>query len=110
MSLWLGRVLTARLARRCRGAPSPLAVFGKRGNRDLLVAVDAVAERVGLTTGLALAQARAMHPTLTAMPEDQAADARLLDAMADWCQRYTPLLATNPPGGLLLDIGGRVSH
>jgi len=72
-------------------------VFGKRGNLDLLVAVDAGAEQLGLATGLALAQARAMHPTLTAVPEDQAADARLLDAMADWCQRYTPLLATDPP-------------
>jgi len=68
-------------------------VFGKRGNLDLLVAVDAAAERLGLTAGLALAQARAMHPALAAMPEDQAADARLLDALADWCQRYTPLLA-----------------
>ena len=47
-----------------------------------------------------------MYPTLTAMPEDQAADARLLDAMANWCQRYTPLLATDPPDGILLDIGG----
>ena len=47
-----------------------------------------------------------MYPTLTAMPEDQAADAHLLDAMANWCQRYTPLLATDPPDGILLDIGG----
>ena len=40
------------------------------------------------------------------MPEDQAADARLLDAIADWCQRYTPLIAIDPPDGILLDIGG----
>ena len=92
--------------RQWREAPSPLAVFGKCGNLDLLVAVDAAAERLGLTAGLALAQARAMHPALTAMPEDQAADARLLDALADWCQRYTPLLAADPPDGILLDIGG----
>ena len=92
--------------RQWREAPSPLAVFGKRGNVDLLVAVDAAAERLGLTAGLALAQARAMHPALTAMPEDPAADARLLDALADWCQRYTPLVAADPPDGILLDIGG----
>jgi protein ImuB len=72
----------------------------------LLVAVDASAQRLGLTNGLALAQARAMHPALTAVPEDQAADARLLDAIADWCQRYTPLVAVDPPDGILLDIGG----
>ena len=85
---------------------APVVVFGKRGNLDLLVAVDAAAERLGLTTGLALAQARAMHPALVAMPEDQAADARLLAAVADWCQRYTPLVAADPPDGILLDIGG----
>ena len=47
-----------------------------------------------------------MHPALAVMPEDQAADARLLDAIAGWCQRYTPLVAANPPDGILLDISG----
>ena len=81
-------------------------VFGKRGNLDLLVAVDVAAERLGLCPGLALAQARAMHPTLTAVPEDRPADARLLAALADWCQRYTPLIAADAPDGILLDISG----
>jgi protein ImuB len=40
------------------------------------------------------------------VPEDRAADARLLDAIADGCQRYTPLVAVDPPDGILLDIGG----
>ena len=77
LSLWLDRLSTDRIARQWREAPSPLVVFGKRGNLDLLLAVDAAAERLGLAPGLALAQARAMHPTLTAVPEDQAADTRL---------------------------------
>src|SRR5262245_55315502 len=47
-----------------------------------------------------------MHPTLAAVPEDAAADARLIEAIADWCQRYTPLVAVDPPDGILLDIGG----
>src|SRR6266480_6692344 len=106
LSLWLERLSTDRIARQWREAPSPLVVFGKRGNLDLLLAVDAAAERLGLAPGLALAQARAMHPTLTAVPEDQAADTRLLDAIADGCQRYTPLVAIDPPDGILLDISG----
>src|SRR5438128_620751 len=73
LSLWLERLSTDRIARQWREAPSPLVVFGKRGNLDLLLAIDAAAERLGLTVGLALAQARAMHPTLTAVPEDFAA-------------------------------------
>ena len=88
LSLWLERLSTDRIARLRDEASPPLVVFGKRGNLDLLVAVDAAAERLGLTAGLALAQARAMHPTLAAVPEDAAADARLIEAVADWCQRY----------------------
>jgi protein ImuB len=106
LSLWLERLSTDRIARQSPETASPLVVFGKRGNLDLLVAVDAAAEQGGLRRGLALAQARAMHPALLAVAEDQGADARLLEAIADWCQRYTPLVALDPPDGILLDIGG----
>jgi protein ImuB len=88
------------------GRVLPLVVFGRRGNADVLTAVDAGAERLGLRAGIALAQARAMHPALAALPEDQAADASLLATVADACQRYTPLVAIDPPDGILLDIGG----
>jgi protein ImuB len=106
LSLWLERLSTDRIARQRDEASPPFVVFGKRGNLDLLVAINAAAERLGLSAGLTLAQARAMHPTLTAVPEDAAADAHLLAAVADWCQCYTPLVAADPPDGILLDIGG----
>jgi len=64
------------------------------------------ADRLGLSPGLALAQARAMHPALDVVPEDAEADAVLLDKIADWCLRYTPLVACDTPDGLLLDISG----
>jgi len=85
---------------------APLVVAGPRGNAEVLVAVDAAAERRGLRPGLALAEARAMYPELDVAPEDAAADARLIDALADACQRYTPLVAVDPPDGILLDISG----
>jgi protein ImuB len=122
LSLWLDRLSTDRIAQPSRETPSPfrtcgeaqaprgkgepLVVFGRRGNLDLVVAVNAAAERLGLHPGLALAQARAMHPALAAMPEDRAADSRLLHAITEWCQRYTPLVAPDPPDGILLDITG----
>lgn len=79
---------------------------GKRGNADLLIAVDEAAEGLGLAPGLALAQARAMYPALDVVPEDAEADAVLLEKIADWCLRYTPLVACDAPDGLLLDISG----
>jgi protein ImuB len=109
LSLWLNRFSTDRIARareESHDVAAPLAITGKRGNAELIVAVDAAAERLGLTPGLALAQARAMHPEIEVIKEDVEADAALLDTIADWFLRYTPLIACDPPDGLLLDIGG----
>lgn len=130
LSLWLPRFSTDRIARSrdsflslpfrggsaraasrggvsCASSPvRPLAVAGRRGNADVLTAVDAAAERRGLHVGLGLAQARAMHPALDVVPEDAAADAALLARIADGCLRYTPLVACDGRDGLTLDISG----
>jgi protein ImuB len=106
LSLWLRRLPTDRIARSRERTTAPLAVYGKRGNAELLAAVDDAAERLGLSPGVALAQARAMHPALNAIAEDAEADSQLLESIADWCLRYTPLVACDPPDGLLLDISG----
>ena len=89
-----------------REASAPLVVYGKRGNAELLVAVGEAAERLGLHAGLALAQARAMHPAIEAIEEDAEADAQLLEKIAEGCLRYTPLVTVDAPDGLLLDITG----
>jgi len=105
LSLWLRRLSTDRIAR-SRERSSLLVIYGKRGNAEVLTAVDDTAERLGLSPGLALAQARAMHPSIDTMAEDTEADAALLESIADWCLRYTPLVACDAPDGLLLDISG----
>lgn len=107
VSLWLERMTTDRIARQQAAEPHyPLVVVGKRSNLDEVVALNAAAERVGLRRQLSLAQARAMYPGVAVVEEDPAADARLIEGIVDWCQRYTPLAACNPPDGVLLDITG----
>ena len=64
------------------------------------------AARLGLMAGMALADARAMYPALAAADADPQADAALLEAVADWCDRYTPLAGLDVPDGILLDITG----
>ncbi len=61
---------------------------------------------LGLTRGLTLADARARVPDLQVVEMDPAADARLLERLADFCDRYTPLVTLDPPHGLVLDITG----
>lgn len=71
-----------------------------------LTALDEMAETLGLRRNQGVAEARAMYPVLDVVEEDRDADRRLLDGIADWCDRYTPLVALNGPGGLFLDITG----
>ena len=55
---------------------------------------------------MALADVRAMYPKIAVADADEAADFALLEAVADWCDRYTPLVGLDPPDGLLLDVTG----
>ncbi|WP_421725757.1 Y-family DNA polymerase [Bauldia sp.] len=71
-----------------------------------IVALDEAAEAQSLQRGQALADARAMIPALDAVDQDETADRALLAALADWAERYTPLVALDPPDGLILDITG----
>ncbi len=74
-----------------------------------LSAVDEIASRLKLHVGQPLANARAMVPELEVVPANPVADAKLLTQLADWCDRITPVVALDPPDGLLLDIAG-VTH
>jgi protein ImuB len=80
----------------------------KQHNALLLHALDDAAARAGLAIGLPLANARAIAPELTVYDADEAADTKTLNDIADWCDRFTPLVALDPPYGLFLDITGCV--
>lgn len=89
------------------GSPAePRVVVAKRDNALVLVACDARAAQGGLAPGMPLATARAMHPSLDVIEHDAVADAALLSAIADWCDRFTPLVALDGDDGLCLDITG----
>jgi protein ImuB len=84
----------------------PSVVVAKENNALLIYALDEIAVRCGLETRLPLANARAICPELTVFDADEVADAKTLDDIADWCDRFTPLVALDPPHGLFLDITG----
>ncbi|MGY3411568.1 nucleotidyltransferase/DNA polymerase involved in DNA repair [Bradyrhizobium sp. GM5.1] len=72
----------------------------------MIHALDEAAERLGLHIGQPLANARAMCPDLKVFDADAVADAKTIGDIADWCDRFTPLVALDPPHGLFLDITG----
>ncbi|MHA1157156.1 MAG: Y-family DNA polymerase [Alphaproteobacteria bacterium] len=114
LALWLPRLATDRLHRqvlgrswRCGTPPdAPLAVIAKVRNAMRLVALDECAERHGLSLGQSLGDARAILPALDVVEENPAADHRLLITIADWAERYTPLVALVETDCLVLDITG----
>lgn len=67
---------------------------------------DPQARALGLTPGLALADARARIPELAVFDTDPLADQRWIERIADLCDRYTPMVAIDPPDGLTLDVTG----
>ena len=110
LSVWLRRLSTDRIARHLPAEPAepaePLVVVAPLKSALRLCAVNDAAAALGLANGMALADARAMHPKIAVAQADTQADLTLLVAIADWCDRYTPLVGLDPPDGLTLDISG----
>lgn len=84
----------------------PLVVVEKQKGAMRLVSLSRPARTVGLTPGLTLADARTRIPDLWVEEVDHAADAVLLDAIAEDCDRVTPVVMVDAPDGLVLDITG----
>jgi protein ImuB len=111
VSLFLPTWPTDRLRRRKGdGAPAPeepLVLAGRDGGRRIIVAADQAARALGLRPGLALAEAQARVPGLHVMAADPAADAAALVRLGLWAlRRYSPIVAVDPPAGLVIDVTG----
>jgi protein ImuB len=87
----------------------PLALIAaERGVRQLH-AVDAAGRRAGLFVGQKATDAMALVPELVTAEAEPEADAAALLELADWCVRFSPAVALDPPDSLFLDVSG-VSH
>jgi protein ImuB len=84
----------------------PLIVYAKTGNAYTITSLDRQASKAGLRVGMPVADARAMQPHLVAVEADEQADVILLDRIASWCDRYSPVVVKDPPHGLFIDLTG----
>jgi protein ImuB len=91
-------------------APPPdqrLVLVGRDGARRIVTAVSRAAEKAGLRVGMPLTKAHALVPDVMTMPADPAADAAALERLALWAlQHYAPIVAPDPPDGLVIDTTG----
>ncbi len=68
--------------------------------------MDEGAAALGLFVGQKATDATALVPGLATAEADPAADRAALEALSDWCARFSPAVALDPPDGLILDITG----
>lgn len=86
---------------------TPLALIGKVGRREEVVAVCAAAASLGITVGMAATHARALVSDLDFRPAEPEADAALLDTLTlRAVRRWTPIAAVTPTDGIWLDLTG----
>lgn len=111
VSLFLPRWPTDRLRRKSGDAapPSetPLVLIGREGRRRVVLAADLTALRAGLRVGMPVTKAQALVPGLIVQDADPSADAEGLERLALWAlQRISPIVAADPPDGLVIDSTG----
>ena len=108
LSVWLRRLATDRIRRRASAlAEAPLVVVAGRQERVAALGD----ERRGRASSASKSACRSPTPAPairgSRLPRPMRMPiAALLEAVADWCDRYTPLVGLDPPDGLMLDITG----
>ncbi len=84
----------------------PFVLAAPDHGRMLVKAVSATASVKGIRLEMTVADCRAILPQVQVMDELPAQAEKLLNALAEWCLRYTPAVAISLPNGLLLDASG----
>ena len=92
VSLWFPKLSTDRLARISKKdwSDRAAATVVWHDGCPRLAAVNPHARAAGLRPRTRLADARALLPDLLTIAGEPQADRRLIETIADWCDRYTP--------------------
>jgi protein ImuB len=110
LALWLPYFATDRLgptaAPTAGPSTDPLVTLAEQAGVPRVMAANRPAAALGITLGMALADARALYPALATREANPLREHRSLTRLADWCDRYSPLIALDGADGLMLDITG----
>lgn len=85
----------------------PLVLVGRIGPRRVVTAVDEAAAALGLRIGMPVSKAQALVSGLRIEQADPAADLAALERLAFWVlQRAAPIVAVDPPDGMVIESTG----
>jgi protein ImuB len=109
-SIWLPNLAVERWAKSTDCAPEAPVVLTVEGTHGPVIhAVTQGTAARGARVGARLTDARALDPALIAAPADPDGDAALVQRLAKWASRWSPLVEVDGPDGLRLDVSG-VAH
>ena len=84
----------------------PFVLSSPSHGRMVITAANAIAEANGISNGMVLADARAILPSIQVLDDIPDLTSRLLKRIGEWCIRFTPVVAVDPPDGIMFDATG----
>jgi len=107
VSIWFKQLVADRMVlRHPHLRHQPFVLASPAQGRMVITATNAQAASLGIASGMAVADAQASVPGLQVLDDRPGLAKKLLETWANWCIRYTPIVALDPPSGLLLDATG----
>jgi protein ImuB len=109
-SIWLPHLAIERWTKSADCPPDSPVVLTVEGTHGLIIhAVTKAAAERGARAGARLTDARALDPSLVAIPADPDGDTAFVRRLAKWAGRWSPLVEVDGLDGLRLDVSG-VAH
>jgi protein ImuB len=107
VTIWFRHLKTDWFSRRQPSLKSkPFALAQPDHGRMVITAVNQIALAKDVFPGMVVADARAIVHGIHIIDDQPALADKLLKNLSLWCIRYTPLVAIDPPDGLILDATG----
>ena len=110
LSIWLPLLAVERWRKTSDAEPDAPIVLTVEGTHGPIIhAVTQAAAEHGACAGVRLTDARALDPSLIALPADPDGDAAAIQRLARWATRWSPLVEVDGSDSLRLDVTG-VAH
>lgn len=107
MSIWFPQLATDWFElRQPQLKKTAFVLVGSAHGRMVITAANKLAAEKGISAGMVLADSRAVLPVLQYFDDRPTLVPQLLQRLAEWCIRFTPVAAVDLPDGILLDATG----
>jgi protein ImuB len=107
LTIWFRQLTTDWFIRRNPSLGTiPFVLVAPDHGRMVITAANGSAQTQGIERGMVVADARAITSLLEVLDDKPELPAKLLKGIAEWCIRYSPVVAVDMPDGLIMEITG----